>query len=125
VWRPAKRIASSLSLANARRADSNEFLFAMSVILIHTSGEGKVCPCRRNKRYSYLEDRCSEPSYWILENHPISRLINREAKLGKQTVTEQAGFAWEDRFPMNTRGDRIETLLPELHGSIDVTNRYA
>jgi hypothetical protein len=45
VWRPAKRIASSLSLANARRADSNEFLFAMSVILIHTSGEGKVCPC--------------------------------------------------------------------------------
>ena len=26
---------------------------------------------------------------------------------------------------MNARGDRIETLLPELHGSIDVTNRYA
>jgi hypothetical protein len=52
-------------------------------------------------------------------------LINREAKLGKQTVTEQAGFAWEDWLPMNARGDRIETLLPELHGSIDVTNRYA
>ena len=26
---------------------------------------------------------------------------------------------------MNARGDRIETLLPELHGSFDVTNRYA
>jgi hypothetical protein len=52
-------------------------------------------------------------------------LINREAKLWKQTVAEQAGFAWEGRLPTNARGDRIETLLPELHGSMDVTNRYA
>jgi hypothetical protein len=40
-------------------------------------------------------------SYWILENHPISRLIDRQAKLGRQTVAEQAGFALENLLPMN------------------------
>jgi hypothetical protein len=52
-------------------------------------------------------------------------LINRQAKLRKQCVTEQAVFAWEDLLPVNARSDRVETFLPELHTGIDVTNRYA
>src|SRR5216684_4018157 len=68
-----------------------------------------------------LEDWRPETSYWILENHPVSRLINRQAKLGKQTITKQAGFSWEDLLPVNPRIDSVEIPLPELHESIYVT----
>ena len=94
AWRAAKRIASSPSLANAFRADSSESLFAMSwtlvepdvasksVILIHPSVAGKVGFIVSIKSILFpFEDWRLEISYWILENHHISRLINRQAKL--------------------------------------------
>jgi hypothetical protein len=64
-------------------------------------------------------------SYWILQNHPIFRLINRQAKLRKQRVTEQAVFAWEDLRLANSRSDCVEAFLPELYGGTNIMCRYA
>jgi hypothetical protein len=56
---------------------------AQSIILIHTSVAGKVGPYRRNQKVFPLRSKTGalRLQFWILENHPFSWLINREAKL--------------------------------------------
>src|SRR5271165_3622874 len=81
-FRPGNCFASFGSVFLLPRVHVEPDVASQSGILIHASGEGKVGSYRRHTRHSIsFEDWRPETSYWILENHPISPLINREAKL--------------------------------------------
>jgi hypothetical protein len=80
VWEVASLFFGSGSFLQSLHAEPN--FASRFVILIQAIVSSKTGSHREYQTIQFCgETGHSESSHWILENHPISRLINREAKL--------------------------------------------
>jgi hypothetical protein len=80
-FRPGNCFASFDFVSRLPRVSVESDASSQSFILIHTSVAGKVGSYRRQEKPFLFHSGAPRLEYWSLENHPISWLIDREAKL--------------------------------------------